>query len=84
MVSPRAIIIEPAESGATAPKVRIGEWQSAARGLSATSTSHHVVSTTHAGRHVDPAAAAYLAPEFDGDFEGTEGIDSSGSARRRI
>ena len=50
----------------------------AARGLSAASTSHRVAPTTHAARHVEAAAAAYLAPEFTQDADGTTAIDIFG------
>ncbi|GEL17300.1 BREX system serine/threonine kinase PglW [Pseudonocardia asaccharolytica] len=77
-LSPRAIIVEPGEQGWSAPRLRIGEWQSAARGLSSTSTTHRVEPTTHAGRHVEAAAGPYLAPEFTGEVDGTVGIDVFG------
>lgn len=77
-LSPRAIIVEPGHGGSPAHRVRVGEWQTAARGLSSTSTDHRVAPTTHAGRHVDKVAGAYLAPEFTADVDGTEAIDIFG------
>ena len=56
----------------------MGEWQAAARGLSAANTAHQVAPTTHAARHVEAAAAAYLAPEFTQDVDGTTPIDIFG------
>lgn len=77
-LSPRAIVVEPGESGWTQPRLRIGEWQAAARGLSAARTSHRVAPTTHAYQHVEAAAAAYLAPEFAAEADGTVAIDVFG------
>ncbi|MDN5913801.1 MAG: BREX system serine/threonine kinase PglW [Pseudonocardia sp.] len=78
-LSPRAVIVEPSQDeGWDAPRVRVGEWQSAARGLSSSSTSHRVAPTTHAGRHVEASAAVYLAPEFTQDADGTVAIDLFG------
>ncbi|GAA4535324.1 BREX system serine/threonine kinase PglW [Pseudonocardia xishanensis] len=77
-LSPRAVIVEPGAEGWADARVRVGEWQSAARGLSSSSTSNRVVPTTHAARHVEAAAAAYLAPEFAEDADGTVAIDIFG------
>jgi serine/threonine protein kinase len=77
-LSARAVIVEPGPGGWDDPRLRVGEWQSAARGLSSTSTTHRVAPTTHAGRHVEAAAAAYLAPEFTQDADGTVAIDVFG------
>jgi len=55
-LSPRAIIVEPGEGGWLRPRLRIGEWQAAARGLSAARTMHRVAPTTHAYEHVEAAA----------------------------
>lgn len=77
-LSPRAVVVEPGRSGWDDPRLRVGEWQSAARGLSSTSATHRVEVTTHAGRHVEAAAAAYLAPEFTQDADGTVAIDLFG------
>lgn len=77
-LSPRAVIVEPGSDGWSEPRLRVGEWQAAARGLSSTSASHHVAPTTHAARHVEAAAAAYLAPEFTQDADGTVAIDVFG------
>ncbi|MGQ0480074.1 MAG: BREX system serine/threonine kinase PglW [Pseudonocardia sp.] len=74
-LSPRAVIVEPGRDG---PRLRVGEWQSAARGLSSSSTTHQVAPTSHAGRHVEATAAAYLAPEFTQDADGTVAIDVFG------
>lgn len=74
-LSPRAIIVEP---GADGTRLRVGEWQAAARGLSSASTTHRVEPTTHAGQHVEAAAAAYLAPEFTAEVDGTVAIDVFG------
>lgn len=75
-LSPRAVIVEdlPDEG----PRLRVGEWQTAARGLSSTKTRHRVLVTSHAGRHVEQAAQAYLAPEFREDADGTTTIDVFG------
>lgn len=77
-LSPRAVIVEPGREGWSDPRLRVGEWQAAARGLSAASTTHHVAPTTNAARHVEAAAAAYLAPEFTQDADGTTAIDIFG------
>ena len=77
-LSPRAIVVEPGERGWTQPRLRIGEWQAAARGLSAKDTTHRVAPTTHAYQHVEAAAAAYLAPEFAAEADGTVAIDVFG------
>ncbi|WP_300007723.1 BREX system serine/threonine kinase PglW [Pseudonocardia sp.] len=78
-LSPRAIVVEPDPvQGWRRPRLRVGEWQSAARGLSSSATTHRVVPTTHAGRHVEAAAEAYLAPEFTGEADGTVAIDVFG------
>lgn len=77
-LSPRAIIVEQGGNGRTPPRLRIGEWQAAARGLSAAGTSHRVAPTTHAAQHVEAAAAAYLAPEFAAEADGTVAIDVFG------
>lgn len=74
-LSPRAVIVE---EGDGRPTLRVGEWQTAARGLSSSSTRHRVVPTSHAGRHVENSAHAYLAPEFDEDTDGTSAIDVFG------
>lgn len=55
-----------------------GEWQTAARGLSSSTTQHRVAPTTHAGQHVEAAAAPYLAPEFSAEADGTVSIDVFG------
>jgi hypothetical protein len=75
-LSPRAVIVEPGRDGT--PRLRVGEWQAAARGMSAAKTAHQVAPTTHAARHVEAAAAAYLAPEFTQDVDGTTPIDIFG------
>lgn len=75
-LSARAVIVESDADGRYRP--RVGEWQAAARGLSSMSTVHRVAPTTHAGRHVEAAAAAYLAPEFTQDADGTVSIDVFG------
>ena len=77
-LSPRAIVVEPGEAGWSQPRLRIGEWQAATRGLSAVRTAHRVAPTTHAYQHVEAAAAPYLAPEFAADADGTVGIDVFG------
>ncbi|WP_219414066.1 BREX system serine/threonine kinase PglW [Pseudonocardia nigra] len=77
-LSPRAIIAESGEDGWAKPRLRIGEWQAAARGLSATRTTYRVAPTTHAHQHVEAAAAAYLAPEFAAEADGTVAIDVFG------
>ena len=75
-LSPRAVIVEPGRDGT--PRLRVGEWQAAARGMSSANTAHQVAPTTHAARHVEAAAAAYLAPEFTQDVDGTTPIDIFG------
>lgn len=74
-LSPRAIIVEQRAEGV---RLQVGEWQAAARGLSSADTAHRVVPSTHAGQHVEAAAAAYLAPEFAGGVDGTVAIDVFG------
>lgn len=74
-LAPRAIVVEADEDG---PRLRIGEWQAAARGLSSSTTRHRVKATRHAGRHVESAAEPYLAPEFRDDADGTVAIDVFG------
>lgn len=75
-LSPRAVIVETDDGGAL--RLRVGEWQVATRGLSSSSTRHRVEVTSHAGRHVDPAAQGYLAPEFTEDADSTTAIDIFG------
>lgn len=85
-LSPRAVIVERADGGWDTPRLRVGEWQTAARGLSSAVTRHHppvaaqhrVVPTTHAGQHVESAAAPYLAPEFSAEADGSVSIDVFG------
>lgn len=74
-LSPRAIVVEPGPDG---PRLRVGEWQTAARGLSSASTTHRVEVSSRAGQHVEAAAAAYLAPEFTAAADGTVAIDVFG------
>ena len=72
-LSARAILVEPGDGGDwSRPQPRIGDWQVAARGMSAAGT-HLVDVTINADRHLDPASSPYLAPEFR---EGTEGAVS--------
>ncbi|MGH3910031.1 MAG: BREX system serine/threonine kinase PglW, partial [Pseudonocardiaceae bacterium] len=77
-LSPRAVIVERAGQDWDTPKLRVGEWQTAARGLSSTTTRHQVKPTTHAGQHVELTAAPYLAPEFAAEADGTVAIDVFG------
>ena len=77
-LSPRAVVVEPGDGGWTDPRLRVGEWQAAARGLSSSTTRHRVAPTTNAGQHVEAAAAGYLAPEFTADADGTVSIDVFG------
>lgn len=77
-LSPRAVIVEPGEQGWDTPKLSVGEWQVAARGLSSSTTKHQIRPTTHAGQHVELTAAPYLAPEFAAEADGTVSIDVFG------
>ena len=77
-LSPRAVIVERAGKDWDTPRLRVGEWQTAARGLSSTTTRHQVKPTTHAGQHVELTAAPYLAPEFSAEADGTVSIDVFG------
>ncbi|MGH3800084.1 MAG: BREX system serine/threonine kinase PglW, partial [Pseudonocardiaceae bacterium] len=77
-LSPRAVIVERAGAGRDSPQLRVGEWQTAARGLSSSTTQHRVVPTTQAGQHVEAAAGPYLAPEFSSEADGTVSIDVFG------
>lgn len=74
-LSPRAVIVEPSVTGS---RLRVGEWQVAARGLSSSRTAHRVMPTSHAGNHVEAAASPYLAPEFTNAADGTVAIDIFG------
>lgn len=71
-LSPRAVVVEPREEG---PRLKVGEWQAAARGLSSSRSEHRVEPTSHVGQHVEAAAQAYLAPEFTQPADGTTAID---------
>lgn len=74
-LSPRAIVVEDTGTG---PRLRIGEWQVAARGLSSRRTAHRVEPTSHAGNHVEAAAQGYIAPEFTNVADGTVALDVFG------
>jgi len=78
VLAPRAVMVERGDSGWNDPRLRVGEWQAAARGLSSSTTRHRVAPTTNAGQHVEAAAAAYLAPEFTAEADGTVSIDVFG------
>lgn len=77
-LSPRAVVVERGEGGWADPRLRVGEWQAASRGLSSSTTRHRVAPTSHAGQHVEAAAAPYLAPEFTAEADGTVAIDVFG------
>jgi serine/threonine protein kinase len=77
-LSARAIVVEPGSRAWSNPRLRVGEWQSAARGLLSSKTAHRVVPTTHAKDHVEAAAGPFLAPEFSAEVDGTVAIDVFG------
>ncbi|MEU7481298.1 BREX system serine/threonine kinase PglW [Lentzea sp. NPDC042327] len=76
-LSPRAVIVHPTGDG-TRPRLQVGEWQAAARGLSGPSTVHQLRPSTGAAAHIEEAAAAYLAPDFNDEPDGTVAIDVFG------
>jgi hypothetical protein len=77
-LSPRAVVVERGDGGWADPRLRVGEWQAASRDLSSSTTRHRVAPTSHAGQHVEAAAAPYLAPEFTAEADGTVSIDVFG------
>ncbi|MFJ8967054.1 BREX system serine/threonine kinase PglW [Lentzea sp. NPDC102401] len=77
-LSPRAVIVQPTGDDWTKPRLQVGEWQAAARGLSGPSTMHQLRPSTGAAAHVEEASAAYLAPDFTEEPDGTVAIDVFG------
>lgn len=72
-LSARAVLVEPTDGDWSRPRPRIGDWQVATRGASGRAGTQAVDVTVNADRHLDPATAPYLAPEFR---EGTDGAVS--------
>ncbi|GDY33308.1 BREX system serine/threonine kinase PglW [Gandjariella thermophila] len=77
-LSPRAVIVDPTDGDWSRPRLQIGEWQASARGLSGRPTVHRFAPSSDAAKHVEAAAAPYLAPEFRADADGTVSIDVFG------
>jgi len=77
-LSPRAVIVQPTGNDWTKPRLQVGEWQAAARGLSGPPTVHQLRPSSGAAAHVEAASAPYLAPDFTEEPDGTVAIDVFG------
>lgn len=59
-LSPRAVIVHPTGDDWTRPRVQVGEWQAAARGLSGPSTLHQLRPSSGAAAHVEDRSIRLL------------------------